>query len=319
MTDTHGTGGPHRASDEEIMAAVPRATGGREARVGLFVLVGLVSFVIVLFWMTDPATLRGRYILVTSVEHAGGVRAGDPVQMQGVNVGRVHGFDMVGPGRVDITLEIEGEWSIPEGSRTVMGEAGLFGGRTIEIITGSSATYLEEGDTLPGEGASGAGLLGSVDELSGQAGNVLERLESLLSRETVGSVQGSARELEQLLTDLSAVTREQRHAIDELMESLTRSAAGFEDAAAAGPDVARAAARADSAMALLAETSQNLDAATLSLRTVLGRMESGEGTLGRLSTDETLYVNLNTAAESLAALIQDLQANPNRYINISIF
>jgi phospholipid/cholesterol/gamma-HCH transport system substrate-binding protein len=158
-----------------------------------------------------------------------------------------------------------------------------------------------------------------VDELSGQAGSVLERLESLLSRETVGSVQGSARELEQLLTDLSAVTREQRHAIDELMESLTRSAAGFEDAAAAGPDVARAAARADSAMALLAETSQNLDAATLSLRTVLGRMESGEGTLGRLSTDETLYVNLNTAAESLAALIQDLQANPNRYINISIF
>lgn len=301
------------------MAAVPHSTGGREARVGLFVLLGLVSFVIVLFWMTDPATLRGRYILVTSVDHAGGVRAGDPVQMQGVNVGRVHGFDMVGPNRVDITLEIEGQWRIPEGSRTVMGGAGLFGGRTIEISTTEATTYYEEGDTLPGEGASGAGLLGSVDELGGRAGTVLERLEGLLSRETVGSVQGSAQELEQLLTDLSAVTREQRGAINELMESLTRSAAGLEGAAAAGPDVARAAARADSAMAMLTVTSQNLDAATLSLRTVLDRMESGEGTLGRLSADETLYVNLNTAAESLAALIQDLQDNPNRYINISIF
>lgn len=319
MTDMEGGPAPHAASDEEIMAAVPHSTGGREARVGLFVLLGLVSFVIVLFWMTDPATLRGRYILVTSVDHAGGVRAGDPVQMQGVNVGRVHDFDMVGPGRVNITLEIEGEWQIPRGSRTVMGGSGLFGGRTIEIETTDADTYYEEGDTLPGEGASGSGLLGSVDELSGSAGTVLERLEALLSRETVGSVRGSAHELEQLLTNLSEVIGEQREAIDSLMGSLNRSAAGFEEAAAAGPDVASAAARADSAMALLTVTSRNLDAATTSLRTVLTRMENGEGTLGRLSTDETLYVNLNTAAESLAALIQDLQANPTRYINLSIF
>jgi phospholipid/cholesterol/gamma-HCH transport system substrate-binding protein len=51
----------------------------------------------------------------------------------------------------------------------------------------------------------------------------------------------------------------------------------------------------------------------------LGRMERGEGTLGRLSVDETLYVSMNSVALTLNALLADLQANPKKYINISIF
>jgi hypothetical protein len=78
-------------------------------------------------------------------------------------------------------------------------------------------------------------------------------------------------------------------------------------------------ARADSAMVVLTAAGTNLDAATTSLRSVLARMDAGEGTLGRLSTDDALYVNLNSAAESMATLLEDLRANPNRYINISIF
>lgn len=307
------------ASDEEILKSTPRGSGGKEAQVGVFVLLGLISFVVVLFWMTDPATLRGRYMLVTEVDHAGGVRAGDPVQMQGVNVGRVHGFEMLDDNRVIITMEIEGEWPIPIGSETVMGEAGLFGGRSLEIVRGPGPGVYAEGDTLVGEGASGSGLLSSVDELSGQAQTVLVSLNAMLNDSTVGAVQGSAQELRTLLNQLSAFTDEQRVALRELTTNLNAAAEGLESASAAGPDIASAAARADSAMVQLRATSESLDAATASLNTILGRMEQGEGTLGRLSTDESLYVNLNTAAESLTALLTDLQENPNKYINVSIF
>ena len=318
MTDIPKSSAGHRLSDEELLEAVPSGTGGQEAKVGFFVLLGLVSFVVVLFWMTDPATLRGRYIITTIVENAGGVRAGDPVSMQGVNVGRVNGFEM-GPELVTIDLEIEGEWAIPTGSVVTMGESGLFGGRTLIIERGMGAEFLEPGDTIPGEGTVSAGLLGAVDELSVQAGDVLSAIDSLLNPTTVGNVQGSARELELLLTELSGMVHEQRSTIGELTESLRRAAEGFETAAAAGPDVASAAARADSAMAVLTATTENLDAATASLRTVLTRMEQGEGTLGRLSADESLYVNLNQAAESLNELLADVRENPNRYINVSIF
>lgn len=311
--------GQGRLSDAELMAATPRGTGGREAQIGVFVLIGLISFIIVLFWMTDPATLRGRYMLVTTVDDAGGIRAGDPVQMSGVILGRVHDFEMTAAGEVDITVEIDGRWNIPVGSRAKLGSAGLFGGRTLEIVPSNADRYYEEYDTLPGEGAAGGGLLGSVDALSGRATTVLESIDSLLDDQTVGSIQTSARALEGLLSELSTIAREQRAELQQLTASLNVAAEGLEEASAAGPDIAAAAARADTTMAVLAETSANLDSAVQSLRTVLARMERGEGTLGRLSTDESLYVSLHAAAESLNTLLADLQANPNRYINISIF
>ncbi|SVB40853.1 uncharacterized protein METZ01_LOCUS193707, partial [marine metagenome] len=77
--------------------------------------------------------------------------------------------------------------------------------------------------------------------------------------------------------------------------------------------------RADSAIAAIAEMGENLDSATESLRSVLARIDSGQGTLGRLSTDEALYESLNSAAETLAVLLKDLQENPSKYINLSIF
>jgi phospholipid/cholesterol/gamma-HCH transport system substrate-binding protein len=311
--------GRQGASDAEILSAVPRSSGGKEAQVGAFVIIGIISFLLVLFWMTDPATFRGRYMLVTEVDDAGGVRSGDPIQMQGVNIGRVHGFEMVDNNRVFITMEIEGEWQIPTGSKTVMGESGLFGGRVLVIERGPGPGVYADFDTIAGEGAAGGGLLGSVDVLSARAESVLESIDEMLNEETVGSFQGSARELEGLLRELSAVTREQRGQLGDLTESLTRAAEGVEAASAAGPDIASAIARADSAMAIRAETSESLDTAVASLGTILGRMERGEGTLGRLSTDETLYVSLNDAAQSLNTLLADLQANPNKYINISIF
>jgi phospholipid/cholesterol/gamma-HCH transport system substrate-binding protein len=304
-----------RPSDDELNKALPRNTGGREARVGIFVLAGLAAFVAVLFLLTDPATMRGRYMLVTTVADAGGVRRGDPVQMRGVIVGRINGFEMMHTGRVAIRMELEGEWQIPEGSRTELGSAGMFGGRTLEILPSDQTAYHEPFDTLPGADG-GTGLLGNAEELSVKADSLLAGLNSLVDAPTVASVQRSAAELESLLTELSGVTREQRGTLKRLTESLANTA---QDLEGAGPDVARAIARADSAMAVLAETGRNLDLAAASLRTVLARIERGEGTLGKLSTDDALYTNMNRAAESIASLVEDLKANPKKYINVSIF
>jgi phospholipid/cholesterol/gamma-HCH transport system substrate-binding protein len=316
MTDMPKAEGRRRPTDEEILKATPSSAAGREVRVGIFVLLGLISFVVVLFLLTDPATLRGRYMLVTEVDNAGDVRRGDPIQMRGVNIGRVHGFEMEPNERVAITMEMDGQWKIPVDSRTEMGASGIFGGRTLEIVPGHAQQMLQPGDTLPGEEGASGGLLGNVDALSGKADTVLDRIRTLLDAGTVASVQQSATELETLLSQLSSMTREQRGTLQRLTQSMASTA---EELEGAGPDARRAIARADSTMAVLSQTGASLDQAVASLRTLLDRMERGEGTLGRLSSDEALYENMNKAAESIAALVEDIRANPRRYINISIF
>ncbi len=316
MTDKPTANARHRPTDEEILRASPAAARGRDARVGVFVLFGLVSVILVLFLLTDPATLRGRYLLVTEVPDAGGIRRGDPIQMRGVNVGRVNAFEMEKSGRVAISMEMEGQWKIPDDSRTVLGASGIFGGRTLDVVPGTSASVMAAGDTIPGSEGGGEGLLGSMDALSEQAGTVLGRMEALLDTGTVASVRASASEFQGLLAQLATMTREQKGTLQRLTTSLAGTAEQMEGA---GPDARRAIARADSTMAVLAATGHSLDAAATSLQGLLGRIDRGEGTLGKLATDDALYVSMNQAAQNLSTLLLDLKEHPKRYINISIF
>ena len=185
---------------------------------------------------------------------------------------------------------------------------------------GTSSDFYVDGDTIPGIGASSGGLLGSVDELSTQAVDVLSSIQELLSPETVEALKGTAVDARQLVSEFSTITRELRAPLNELTESLAASAEGIEATAAVGPDIARAVARADSTMNVLMATSTSIDAAMASLSTVLARIEAGEGSLGRLTTDDAeLYENINAATVSLTDLLNDLRENPGKYINISIF
>ena len=52
---------------------------------------------------------------------------------------------------------------------------------------------------------------------------------------------------------------------------------------------------------------------------VLGITENGKGNLGLLINDEGLYRNLNESARKLDALIEDIKANPKKYVKISVF
>lgn len=304
--------------DAELRANLPRDTGTRQLRVGAFVIVGFISFFVVLFLLTDPGTFRGRYDVFTRLSDAGGVRRGDPIQMRGVIIGRVSGFDMGNDGLVTIRLEVEGEWAIPQGSTVELAEAGLFGGRTVEVIPGDAQQAVAAGDTIPGADE-GGGMMAQAANLASEAEVLVQRLAELMDSSTVSNVQGTTREVLGLATDLRNILADQRDEIASLTSSLNRTAAGIEDAAGAGEDVASAAARADSLLGQLAVGTERLDTVLEGLDTVIGRMARGEGTLGRLSQDESLYTNMDSAALSLNALLVDLRENPKKYLTVEIF
>jgi len=314
MTDSNR----NQTSDAEIAANVPRSAGSRYVRLGLFVILGVFSFFMVLFLLTDPATFRGRYRMVTTLSDAGGVRSGDPIQMRGVNIGRVSGFTMTPDGRVDVELEINGEWRVPEGSTVTLAEAGIFGGRTVQVNPTLSTSYLEPWDTIPGVDG-GAGILENAGVLADDASALLQRMQTMLDDETIGAVRGSAQEFEGMARELRTLVAEQRDDIDRLTTSLATAAEGLESMGDAGPEVTAAATDARALVAELRETTGRLDGAIGSLDTVLGRMARGEGTLGKLSADAALYDNLASLSSNLDALVSEFRENPGRFVRLSIF
>lgn len=314
--DPKTSAGKSRLSDADLALLVP-PRGGREVKVGLFVLIGVLATLLALFTLTDAGTFRGRYYATTVVQNAGGLRKGDPVQMRGVNVGRVNGFRIEKDGVV-VRLELEGEYRVPKDSRVAFRSSGLLGGLTAEIVPGASDAELKNGDVLPGEGASATDVMAQASELGSQADTVLNRVQALLSQQTIGAVGQSAQDLQSTLAQLAALATEQRAQLATLSASLQRSATGVERATN-GPELKRAVARMDSITLQLDQTVATLNRSSGSLETVLGRMERGEGTLGKLSRDESLYNNANEAAANTNALIADIRANPKKYLSVSVF
>ena len=304
-----------RLSDEEILRAVPPTAKLREFRVGLFVILGIAGFFTFLFLMTDPGTFRGRYNVLTRVDDAQGVRNGDPVRIKGINIGSVQSAQLDGDG-VLITLEIEGDWRIPAGSRIEMYSEGVLGGMIVSVVPGQGEGFIEPMGMIPGE--TSPDLLASAGGLAVDAEHILGRVRTLLNDSSVAAAGEVVTYLRDAVSDLSELTAGQATQVRTFMESLQRSAENVEGITAA-EEWKRTLASADAALTILDRTSGEAEKTVASLNAILGRMERGEGTLGRLLTDESLYEQLEATTATLNDLLADVKANPGRYLKIEIF
>jgi phospholipid/cholesterol/gamma-HCH transport system substrate-binding protein len=290
--------------------------------VGLFVILGVGLTLTLLFTMTDAAMFRGRYIVTTHLQNAGGLRKGDPVQMRGVNIGRVQRFLISNDG-VALRLEIEGEYAVPTDSRVELTSAGLLGGMVARVVPGTATTVARDGSVL--EGTIPPQIMDEANTIAAQTKKVLTRAEALLSEKTVSGVEASAQELQGLLKELTATTTEQRKELKTLTASLRATSANLEKATS-GPEMERAIKRLDAISQKAEVSAQSLERGSHSLEEVMGRIERGEGTFGKLSKDEALYTslnktveNLNGASTDLRELLQDVKKNPKRYVKLSLF
>jgi phospholipid/cholesterol/gamma-HCH transport system substrate-binding protein len=329
MSDTSARGRRDAGERDELPPAPPARGAGMAAWVGLFLVVGLVATLGALFIFTDAAIFRGRYIVITQVQDAGGIRRGDPVQMRGVNIGRVQRFRIAQDG-VEIRLEIEGEYPIPRDSHVMLRSAGLLGGMVAEVVPGRSPETASYGDHLPGR--TEEGLAGETDELARKADLALTRVNELLAPAMIQDVHGSTAELRQLLSQISTTVAQQQRQLNTLTASLQRSASGLESVATA-PELQASVKRLDAVTQQMESVTASLARSSSSMETVMSRVQRGEGTLGKLAQDETLYNNLNQASVNLNQTILEtrkvtdearnlmlqIQKDPRRYFNFSVF
>ena len=321
---------PSRDHDDQDVPPPPVMRGrDRAFWVGVFVIFGILAVLLSLFTFTDAALFRGRYIVTTYVPDAGGIRRGDPVQMRGVNIGRVQRF-RISHDQVGVRLEIEGEYKVPADSKVMLKSAGIVGGTVADIIPGVSDKMLRQGDTIPGE--SETSLSEITSRISTQVETVLNRLDTLLDKPMIDNLHSSSAELNKLMKETSATVAEQRRALRDITASLQKSSASVEKLTNA-PEWNRSLKRVDSITTQAEDVTKRLQAvgttlekSSQSVQLVLGRVDRGEGTLGKLTKDDKLYdrlseaaANMNQASVNLGKLADDIRKDPKRYLSLKVF
>jgi phospholipid/cholesterol/gamma-HCH transport system substrate-binding protein len=290
-----------------------RRRKGSEIVTGLLVLVAAGLAVAGYYWLT-----RRGYPLVVRLRDAGGLQRGDRLRLAGVEVGRVRGVHLFS-GAVLADVQVDSDLRLAKDSRADLRPAGAFGGRYLELTAGRSGEPLQPGDTLAA--ASVPSLAETFTVLGDRATEVLARASDVLAPSRVATLDQGLRSLTRTLDNAAAVSASMRSTALEVHRGLGDG-------------------RLEQTTAGLATSSRNLADASADLRSaagtltsILGKIDRGEGSLGRAVNDPTLYDALRGATvrfdsvtrdaqvvvQDAGLLVRDVRSNPHRYVRITLF
>ena len=244
----------------------------------------------------------------------------DQVQVNGIRKGQVKDMNLVGD-HVLVRLELASDVVLTRTSVVAIRDLGLMGEKVIDVDLNYGPPWSER-DTIPGVYQQG------LAEVMGQLGtsvNSVSEIAANLKQLTSSLAQGGA--LQTTLEDFSATSHELRGLVADNRVTLTRAMNNLADASQSArsvtvdkeQDVRRAIDHFAITAARMDSLSARLDSLRQSLQGVATKMNDGDGTLGKLVSDDRLYEQMHTSISELQALIADVKKNPKKYVKFSIF
>ncbi len=289
-----------------------------EVGVGALVVFGLVAFTVFMFWLTGRSITSKGVPVDVGFHNVSGLKEGDPVRVSGVKKGRVARVRLERVGRVTVTLQLDDEVRPHQDATAAVASADFLGAKFVDYNPGISDTLLTPGAVIKGvteeqfadvasrAATSANELIANVNkglnagELAGDIHNTLLATQRGMNALTQASNGPAVKQTQQTLA-----------ALERVMQRL--------DTLLGATKVEKSGARLDTLSANLTQLTTRLADATGSLKSVLDKMDRGEGTLGRVASDTMLYKNLNATLASLTALLTDLRERPGRYLTVKVF
>jgi phospholipid/cholesterol/gamma-HCH transport system substrate-binding protein len=281
------------------------------AAIGLLMLVAGGLFVWGLYFLMGNPIWRGTTDVVLMLEDAAGLKRNDRVQVNGVQVGAVREVRLESPSRVRVDLRLDEGIQLPADTRARL-KADVFGTTTVELVPGSDATMLAEGDTI--RGLAVRALPDLVATLGGQAESILTSADRLLAPEVVADLRTFAAAMPAGAQEMLTLLREMRAAA----ESLRRTAKQVEDAEA-GAALAASLEELQRSAKAFTSAANAMEQSFTRLASIMTKIDSGDGTLARLVNDPGLYAELEGALREVRLLATDVRENPKRYVTIDVF
>lgn len=326
--------------------------------VGATILAAVAAIVAGTLWMNqvDLSGRRGQTVAV--FRDVGNVRVGAHVVIRGVRAGRVQSMELTPRGWVHVRMTLDEGTEVPRDPVVLLNESSLFGEWQATIMSrealprdgdierqikeASAESGLIPGATLPDI----AKLTAVAGRIAGDVANVADRFQLAFDDAAAKELRGSIRNVAELSDVLAQTVRVQSRNLGNMASEVNKGVAALSDAA---QDVRAIAERFDSSTARgevrqvvddaataarelretsrrlltlsgqLGESQKHLDSFLAAGDSVMTRISRGEGTLGLLATDPSLYHRTDSLMRAMHALVTDMQKNPKKYVNVRIF
>lgn len=309
-----------------------------ETKVGALTAVAITLLILGFNFLKGKTLFKTGNIIYAKYTDTKGIMVSNGVFINGFQVGSVYDIENADKNlsAIVVAIKLKDNYNIPANSIASIKENPL-GNASITIALGDAATYVKSGDTILT--ASNAGLLGDVmnklgpvgDQIKATVGSldaVLKNINTIFDpatknnlQEVIANINKTTASLVVSSASIQAMLNQQTGAITASMNnvnSFTKNLADNND-------------KVTRMLGNVEKTTENLSKADIdgtvaqlktsieTLNTILGKMSSTDGSLGKLLNDKALYDNLTNTVRSANILMDDLRVHPKRYVNISVF
>jgi len=295
-----------------------------ELKTGLTVVLAIVIAYIGFRFLSDVPIFRTPMEVVTIFDRVDGLAAGSQVHLKGVKVGSVKRIVLTPDNRVRVVMSIEMDLQIPKDSRARLTSQGILDAKSIVIERGVSEEMIVAGDEI--EGIFVDSIMESLGERGQELGDDISatftelnrffmQLNETLDEESSRSVRETLQQFEVAVTALAGVLDTRKQELEETIGSLHHMMAQLDSTATESrPHMENLLRNLDASLEEILKMSSELDQTVAHLNGILEKINTGEGSLGRIVNDPSLYENMDSLSVELRELIRGIQENPGRYL-----
>jgi phospholipid/cholesterol/gamma-HCH transport system substrate-binding protein len=272
-------------------------------------------------------------------DHVNGLVVANPVSIKGMQVGQVRkmSFHPDRPGKILVELYIKNELPIPKNSVAKILSSDLLGSKEVSIELGNSTVMINDGDTINAETDATLGeevnrqllpLKRKAENLISSIDTIATIIQQVLNQNTRANLVEAIEHVKQALENIAHTTfyldtlvgSQRNHLagiitnIESISANIQKNNGKIDNIIRNFSDVSDSLAKAN-----IPATIGQVNAAILKLTLVLDKINKGEGSIGMLVNDENLYKEVTKAARDLNLLLEDIKANPKKYVKVSVF
>jgi phospholipid/cholesterol/gamma-HCH transport system substrate-binding protein len=288
----------------------------REVKIALAFIITIVCIVVGINYLKGINVFEPGNRYYAKFDRLDGLVVSNNVMVRGYKVGQVSEitYDLSLEQPFTVTVLVDEAVKMPAGTQFVLRDDGLLGGKILDIVCGDDpTTFYASGDTI--ETRIDGGLMASVQELVPKLDGTIARVDSVL--ESVNNIAKS-QELKNSLKSIESITADLRVSSAKLKYVMNNQVPQIvSDVNTITGDLRKVSG--DLKQIEFAELFARIDHTVNNLQIFSDKLNSNEGTIGKLMNDNALYNNINTTVNSVNDLVVDLKANPKRYVHFSLF
>lgn len=302
---------------------VSMAKSRSELKVGIVVFLAIAVFIAGIVWLKGYRFRQQFEPIKLTFKDIGALSEGDPVAVSGVRAGKVDKIRLEG-GRVVVTTLVDESVFLAKDATFTVKNIGLMGERFVAVDPGTLSVPLDTDKIHEGRFDTGIPeVMGMMGEMISEVRRLVNVIgETIASPGTLNDFQETIKQLKSVATELNTLVAQSKDDYRKSLQAIERASASFDDFVESNrPKAEESIENFNAASEKLVILANDLDTLSSSLQQFADKLNSEEGTLGLLASDQTLYQDVKKSVRELDRLVTDIRENPKKYLKMefSIF